>query len=581
MTYKLTREKNAQILIFLLKANNIRYIIASPGTTNTAFIGSIQNDNFFKIYSSVDERSAAYLACGLAQETGEAVVISCTGATASRNYLPGLTEAYYRKLPVLAVTSTQAVSKIGHHIPQVIDRSVIQNDVARYSVTLPIVKDEEDVWDCEIKVNMAILELFRHGGGPVHINLPTTYTKPYDVEILPQYRVIKRINKISEFPRMVGRVAILVGSHKGWDDESRAALERFSLAWKAPVFCDHTSGYKGRNKIGFSLYASQESVDLKFLQPDVLVHIGEVSGDYPIFALAGKEVWRVNEDGEIRDSFRKLKYIFEMSEKDFFDFYSDNEIINEDYYKKCMDNLEACREKEVDLPFSNIWIASKLSKCLPENSVIHFGILNSLRAWNFFELPDSVVANSNVGGFGIDGCISSLIGASLANNEKLYFAVVGDLAFFYDMNVLGNRHVGKNIRIIVINNGTGIEFKNYNHHAALFGADADKFVAASGHYGNKSKELIKNYAINLGYEYISASTKKEFSDVFERFISLNSDSSIVFEVFTNEKDESDALKLMQNIDKNLKGVAKEKIKNIIGVEQIKAARNIFSKVIGR
>lgn len=69
------------------------------------FIGSIQNDSWFEIYSSVDERSAAYLACGLAAETGEPVVISCTGATASRNYMPGLTEAYYRKLPVLAITS--------------------------------------------------------------------------------------------------------------------------------------------------------------------------------------------------------------------------------------------------------------------------------------------------------------------------------------------------------------------------------------------------------------------------------------------------------------------------------------------
>lgn len=579
MTYKLTREKNAQILICLLKAHNIKYIIASPGNTNTAFIGSIQNDNFFKIYSSVDERSAAYLACGLAQETGEAVVISCTGATASRNYLPGLTEAYYRKLPVLAVTSTQAVSKIGHHIPQVIDRSVIQNDVARYSVNLPIVKDDEDIWDCEIKVNMAILELFRHGGGPVHINLPTTYTKPYDVEVLPQYRVIKRINKLSEFPRIEGRIAVFVGSHKTWDVESINALERFALAWKAPVFCDHTSGYKGKNKIGFSLYAAQESVDLKFLQPDILVHIGEISGDYPSFALAGKKVWRVSEDGEIRDPFKKLNYVFEISEKEFFDFYSQNEIVEKDYYLECFNKLEDCRAKEVDLPFSNIWVASQLSNRLPEKSVIHFGILNSLRAWNFFELPDSVVANSNVGGFGIDGCLSSLIGASLANNGKKYFGVVGDLAFFYDMNVLGNRHVGNNVRILVINNGTGVEFKNYNHHAALFGDDADHFVAASGHYGNKSKELIKNYVMNLGYEYISASSKEEFYGVFERFVSSKSNSAIVFEIFTDEKDESDALKIMQNLDKNFKGIAKEQIKNIIGHEKIKFAKNMFSKIV--
>ena len=49
---------------------------------------------------------------------------------------------------------------------------------------------------------------------------------------------------------------------------------------------------------------------------------------------------------------------------------------------------------------------------LPENSVLHLGILNSLRSWNFFEVPTSVSAYSNVGGFGIDGGVSSLIGAS-------------------------------------------------------------------------------------------------------------------------------------------------------------------------
>src|SRR5690554_3120608 len=131
-----TDEKNTQIVIALLKENGIRKVVASPGATNVAFVGSIQNDPYFEMYSSVDERSAAYIACGLSAESGEPVVLSCTGATASRNYLPGLTEAFYRKLPVLAITSTQSVSRVGHHIAQVIDRSTIPNDVAKYSVTL-------------------------------------------------------------------------------------------------------------------------------------------------------------------------------------------------------------------------------------------------------------------------------------------------------------------------------------------------------------------------------------------------------------------------------------------------------------
>ena len=566
MSYQHTSEKNAQIIISLLKAHSIRYVIASPGTTNTALIGSIQRDPFFTIFSSVDERSAAYLACGLAAETGEAVVISCTGATASRNYLSGLTEAYYRKLPVLAITSTQAVSRVGHHIPQVIDRSSIQNDVARHSVSLPIVKDEDDVWDCEIKVNRAILELKRHGGGPVHINLPTTYTKPYDVPSIPEYRVINRITREEPHPTLTGHVAVLIGAHKTWSPADTEAIEKFAVANNAPVFCDHTSGYRGQNRLLFALAAAQEMFDLSSLRPDILIHIGEITGDYASLAMAGKQVWRVSEDGEIRDTFRKLRYVFEMSEASFFSHYVNQKTTNtSDYVGLCQEFLSQVRSKIPEVPLSNIWLASKMAHRIPDGAVIHFGILNSLRSWNFFELPPTVTSWCNVGGFGIDGCVSSLIGASLANRDRLYFGIVGDLAFFYDMNVLGNRHVGKNIRILLVNNGTGIEFKNYNHHAAIFGEDADMFVAASGHFGKQSPALVKHYAEDLGFEYLSASTKQDCEAQLTRFLAPNvTDRPMLLEVFTNSAEESNALKKMHTIEESKKQQAKQFVKNLVG-----------------
>lgn len=96
-----------------MKASDIRKIVASPGTTNICLAGSLQSDPFFEIYSSVDERSAAFIAVGLAAESGEPVALSCTGSTASRNYIPGLTEAFYRKLPVLAITASQHLGRAG------------------------------------------------------------------------------------------------------------------------------------------------------------------------------------------------------------------------------------------------------------------------------------------------------------------------------------------------------------------------------------------------------------------------------------------------------------------------------------
>lgn len=573
MKFYSTTEKNALIVISLLKAHGIRYVIASPGNTNTALIGSIQKDPFFTIFSAVDERSAAYMACGLAAETGEPVVISCTGATASRNYAPGMTEAFYRKLPVLAITSSQQIGRIGHHVAQVIDRSVISKDVAKHSVTLPVVKDEEDYWDCEVKVNQAILELTRNGGGPVHINLPTTYSKPFTEKETISARVINRFTIHDELASIKAnqRVAVFIGSHKDWTVEQTQALEQFCETHNTVVFCDHTSGYKGNNRLLFSLAAAQELCNKDSLKPDITLHIGEITGDYPTLNMAGKEVWRISEDGEIRDTFRKLRYVFEMPEAVFFKCYAQTkqDSSSNEYFKQCKSFLEKVQQKITDVPYSNVWLASKLASKIPAGSSVHFGILNSLRTWNFYDLPASVTSYSNVGGFGIDGGVSSLLGASLANPDKLYYGVIGDLAFFYDLNAIGNRHTGKNIRVLLVNNGKGTEFTLYNHQASHFNEDGDEFVAAAGHYGNKSPTLIKNYAESLGFEYISASNKEEFDAVYERFITPEvTDKPMLFEAFTDSDDESEALRIMQQLEVDSEGRAKYMIKKAVGQKGI-------------
>lgn len=192
-------EANVQLLIYLMKAHGIKKVILSPGTTNIAFGASIQQDPYFEIYSSVDERSAAYMACGLAAESGEPVALSCTGATASRNYLPGLTEAFYRKLPVLAITSAQSFQRVGRLVPQVIDRSAQPPDVVRTSLMLPV-SIEKEISAYVAKVNSALLELRRHGGGPVHINLETGKNKDFTVKDLPKFRVIRRYFAGDKFP---------------------------------------------------------------------------------------------------------------------------------------------------------------------------------------------------------------------------------------------------------------------------------------------------------------------------------------------------------------------------------------------
>lgn len=575
-----TNERNVQIVIALLKAHGIHRVIASPGTTNMTFVVSIENDPWFQIWSSVDERSAAYLACGMAAETGEPVVISCTGATASRNYMPGLTEAYYRKLPVLAITSTRGNHKLGHLIDQQIDRRNIPNDVAMESVTIPMVKDKEDERYCEIEANKAILALKLNGGGPAHINMYTNYSHDFTVKEISHVNAIYRHTVFDkEWPAIPqdGRIVVRVGSHANFSDEQTNAIDAFCATYDAVVCCDHTSGYRGKYEVHGQLVFGQQKWHSSLRNANLCIHIGEVSGDQ--FTVNAKHTWRVSPDGELRDTFGNLRRVFMMPEIDFFNHYAKGNANYTDYLDALNKEIEDVKNEIPNLPFSNIWMAQQMHEKLPKECEIHFGIYHSLRSWNFFKLPIGIQAKCNVGGFGIDGGVSTMIGASLSNPNKLFIGVFGDLAFFYDMNVVGNRHVGNNVRILLVNNGKGNEFRNYGHPCYFLGDEADDYVAAAGHYGNKSNLLVKNYAENLGYEYITASNKEEFNNVFEKFLSSEtSDKPKLFEVFTETEDESNALETILNMVVDSKAILKDKVKKVIkevvGEKGINKIKNI-------
>lgn len=572
-------EQQVQVVVSLLKSYGISKIIASPGTTNLTFVASIQHDPFFTVYSAPEERSAAYMAIGLAEESGEPVVITCTGATASRNYYPALTEAFYRKLPVLAITATQPYGSVGQYVPQVIDRSSLPKDTANYSVHIPIVKDKADYTFAVLKTNEALHYLKKNGGGPVHINLETSYDKDFSVKELPPVSKIDYYRLFDNLPHLPeGKVGIFIGSHSAMSKELTKAIDQFCAKTGAVVFCDHTSNYKGEYRFQYPLVMSQDNWSSGLGNLDLMVHIGGVSGAYT--QPNSRRKWRVSEDGIIRSVYGLPVAVFEMREMDFFNHYSQS--INkekESYLEICKKTYRALYDLIPEsLPFSNIWVAKKLSTMIPENSVMHFGILNSLRSWNFFEIPLSVNSYCNVGGFGIDGPMSTVIGGALARPDKIHFLIVGDLAFFYDMNSLGNRHLPSNLRILLVNNGRGTEFTNYNHPAYAFGEAADNYMAASGHYGNKSAALVKHYAEDLGFEYMKASSKDEvtvLAPIFAKSEKLK--QPLLMEVFTDSKLESEALHIIRNLKVDGKSVLENKVRQVIGKKGVETVKKFLGK----
>lgn len=541
-----------QYIIALLKAYGIKNIVASPGTQNAYFNALVQDDSFFNCYSVVDERSACYVATGIAYETNEPVIITCTGATASRNYMSAMTEAYNKNLPVIAMTFYDLKTQKYKLSPQYIDRTVTQNDIKRISVTLPFIHDELEKQDCLIYLNAA-LSAAKYNGYPVHINAPNTMDfsqkdLPDDIWITQVYTKVD--NKLEDEIKSK-RTIVYVGSHNKFTQEEENAISNFAKNYNIPVVVDHTSNYHGANKMMVSQVTALAGIKKK---PELVIDIGGISGEYISFGFIKKsKIWRISPSHEYhsRVGVPTVKQ-FNMSERDFFNNFkgtsNDNSYI--EYIRKALGKV-----KLPELPLSNPLICQELSKHIQKNSSLHLSILNSFRSMNYFDLDETIDSTCNVGGFGIDGALSTLIGQSLVNPDKIIYGVVGDLAFFYDMNILGNRHIGKNVRIILVNNNRGEDFRLNPKLEEPLGNKTDVLISAGGHYKNGAKGWVES----CGLHYMSAETKDEFMAQIKDFCTKDYKNSVIFEVFTKNEDEQYAYKTLRSLAKSTsKSVAPKK-----------------------
>ena len=179
-------------LMSLLKQFNIRRIVVSPGSRHFALVHSLEADSFFKLYSVVDERSAAFFALGLIQQTGEIVAVTCSSGTACMNYGSAIVEAFYQRLPLLVLSSDRVPYLLNQMEDQMYDQLDTFTHCTKYCGQLPEVNNSIDEWLCNRIINEGLLELKHHGNGPVHLNIPFVahHTDTFETVELPMVRKI-------------------------------------------------------------------------------------------------------------------------------------------------------------------------------------------------------------------------------------------------------------------------------------------------------------------------------------------------------------------------------------------------------
>lgn len=527
-----------KMLVSLIRDYGIKHIVLSSGTRNMNLVRLFEGNDCFRTYNVVDERSAAFYAIGISLKLNEPVAICCTSGTAASNYLSGITEAFYQHVPLVVITADRYPCLLGQMEDQTIPQNGMYGDVCKKSVSLPVNVDFLSDWETRRLICEALLEVRNNGDGPVHINVPiNTIDKRMpsekDLRLINGLRRIMRVDTSSEKDiwkiyceriKEFKKILIVYGQKAPLQRATRKKLESFLDKYNCVLIRDHLSNIHDVGIMSFPILKtmSQEEFN-ENLSPDLIITFGGMRMlNDPItyrlrWAREPIEHWHVAEDGKIADRFRKLTTVFHCGIEQFLErFLKESGLCSNDKkYLNCWEQL-AEEKKEANIEqYGQKYTLQELTKQIPDKSLVHIGIGNTIMYSNLFPIKKNIEVFCNMGTNGIDGSASTFMG-HVAVTDQLAYLLIGDLSFFYDLNSVFNKELKPNIRIFLSNNdGAGLL--------------RDIGSPAITHEHHK---IAKAYVEALGFEYIYASSKEMFHKNLKIFTDKNIKKPIFFEVFT-------------------------------------------------
>ncbi len=532
-----------RLLATLLRDYGVRHIVLSPGGRDVPIIRMFEyNSESFILHSVTDERSAAYFALGLAAQLKAPVACVCTSGTAASNYLPAVTEAYYTGVPLIVITADRYGVYLNHGEDQTIPQKNIYDGVVKMKTSLPDVGGYLAEYQTRRDISTCILEATHNGWGPVHINVPIQ-----DISIganVPKFywRLLPHINPHilrvsfnngeSDMYRWVDalkkspRILLVYGQTPPLTPEQHRDVERFASRYNCAIITDALSNFKSDYAVEpFNMLnaISQEEFD-RTLSPDIVISVGgkRLMNDPVMYKLRGGRGirhWSVTADGKVKDLYFKLSSVIECTQYQFFRWFADKaaDASNTRAYLNAWKSAADRYNPPQINDFNAHYIQSKFIPAVPSNSMLHLGVGQSFYDMRRYKMNPGIEVFCNMGTNGIDGCTSTFMGQCAIERERLCFLLVGDLSFFYDMNSIWNKKLGKNVRIMLVNNnGTGL-LRGHNLNAV------------SSVHNTKAEGWVRSNS----FEYMSASSKEEFDDKMKYFISNESDRPLFFEVFCN------------------------------------------------
>ena len=447
----------------LLERLGARQVIIAPGSRNAPLIQLFTSHDRFSCHSIVDERSAGYVALGMAKQTGEPVIIVCTSGTAVLNLSPAVAEAFHQNLPLVVLTADRPREKIPQFNNQVIDQRAPYFNHSKGFFEFPEqLRTEEELQNGLRAVEGLLREALQGPQGPVHVNLPLC--EPLYV---PLPGAILSPTKGDDASRIPGdeqsypeadlsgkKVLILAGMGKG-SEEMLRALEQIMGRGQVAVVAENISNLNSELFVSVPelVLAGADADELKDLVPDVVITFGQqmVSKRMKLFvnSLEKTEI-RVIPEGD--------------SVIGWLEAYGGNPDpgVEKLYGKrwKALEERECLRASAylATAPYCNLVVLQRILDRVPAGTVLHLGSSATIRYTQLIPSRNGLTYYSNRGTSGIDGTVSTAVGAAMVSPAP-HLLLLGDLSFIYDSNALWNKDFPENLKIVVLNDGGGGIFR--------------------------------------------------------------------------------------------------------------------------
>jgi 2-succinyl-5-enolpyruvyl-6-hydroxy-3-cyclohexene-1-carboxylate synthase len=544
----------AQSITDLCFKKNIKNIVISPGSRNAPLTLGFNLNPYFKTYSIVDERAAAFFALGIAQQIKFPVILVCTSGSALLNYYPAISEAYYSNIPLVILSADRPEKLLNIGDGQTINQKNVFNKNIGYSENL----NQNDNYFLNLfglrdnnqeKINKA-LNFSIEKQSPVHINIPFSeplyeITNSLSVDLINKIPRLnnQNVKKVSSFrnkwQNSIKKI-ILIGvsspdllSKKSIDllagDSSLLVLTENTSNVYHPSFC---------NKID-QLIAPLTNNELKEFRPEILITIGGMIISKKIKAILRdnkpNEHWHIGIH-EANDTFFCLTKHFKTSPNNIisklYENFNDN---GSDFYNKWDLVISKRKEKHKEylsnLIYCDFKVFDYVLNSIPSKSMLQVSNSSAIRYTQLFDLDSSINVFCNRGTSGIDGSTSTAVGAASVFKGNTVF-ITGDLSFFYDSNALWNNFIPSSFRVILINNKGGGIFKilTKDNNTELF----KKFFETK--HDLYAKDLCNMY----GFEYFISNDEDTLKNVLNDFYN-ESEKPKLLEVITDNDYNQDYL----------------------------------------